>query len=72
VITETPKAAVPVSHQRGRVKVKPNSLLAARAADEYIYVGKDMRRIVTIAAALGVVLIVLWLLLVVLNLSGLY
>jgi hypothetical protein len=72
LITEAPKATSPVSHQRGRVKVKPNSLLAARAAEEYLYVGKDMRRIVTIAAGLGVLLLVLWLLLVVFNLSGLY
>jgi hypothetical protein len=56
----------------GRVKVKPNSLLAARAAEEYIYVGQDLRRIALVAALLFGVMLVLWLLLVVLNLSGLY
>jgi hypothetical protein len=71
-ITEAPKAAGPVSHHRGRVKVKPNSLLAARAAEEYVYVGKDMRRIVAIAAACSALLVLLWVLLVVFNLSGLY
>jgi hypothetical protein len=65
-------AARPVPRMPGRVKVKPNSLLAARAAEEYLYVGQDLRRIVGIAAAMVVLLIVLWLLLVVLNLSGLY
>jgi hypothetical protein len=73
VITDAPaRPTPPISHHRGRVKVKPNSLLAARAAEEYVYVGKDMRRILTIAASLGVLLLVLWVLLVVFNLSGLY
>jgi hypothetical protein len=56
----------------GRAKVKPNSLLAARAAEEYLYIGADLRRIAMVDAGVFGVLIVLWLLLVVLNLSGLY
>jgi hypothetical protein len=79
LITEEPRAAAstsaparPATHYRGRPKVKANSVLAARAAEEYVYVGKDLRRIVTIAVALTGVLLVLWVLLVVLNLSGLY
>lgn len=56
----------------GRVKVKPNSLLAARAETEYVYVGKDLRRIVMVGASLFGVLILLWIVLVVLGLSGLY
>jgi hypothetical protein len=56
----------------GRVKVKPNSLLAARAETEYVYVGKDLRRIVMVGASLFGVLILLWILLVVFGLSGLY
>jgi hypothetical protein len=51
------------SHQR----VKPGSLLAARAATEYVYVAKDMRRIFVVATLLVGVMLVLWLLLVVLK-----
>lgn len=51
------------SHQR----VKPGSLLAARAATEYVYVAKDMRRILVVATVLVSVMLVLWLLLVVLK-----
>ncbi len=60
------------SHQRGHVKVKPGSALAARAAQEYVYVGEDLRHIVIVAAVLFVTLIVLWLLLVVANVFGIY
>ena len=56
----------------GRIKVKPNSLLAARAETEYVYVGRDLRRIVIVGAGMFGTLIVLWILLVVLGLSGLY
>lgn len=55
----TPPA--PTRSHRGRVKVKPDSLLAQRAADEYVYVGKDLRRIVVVAGILFAALIVLWL-----------
>jgi hypothetical protein len=50
-------------HQR----VKAGSLLAARAATEYVYVAKDMRRIFVVAALLVGVMLALWLLLVVLK-----
>ena len=56
----------------GRLKVKPNSLLAARAETEYIYVGQDLRKIAVVAAALFGVLLVLWLLLVIVGLFGIY
>jgi len=56
----------------GRIKVKPNSLLAARSETEYVYVGRDLRRIVMVGAAMFGTLFVLWILLVVLGLSGLY
>ena len=59
-----------VSHQRGHIKVKPNSLLAARAAEEYVYVGEDLRHIAIVAAGLFVALILLWLVLVVANVFG--
>ena len=56
----------------GRVKVKANSLLAAKAATEYVYVGQDLRRIAIVGASLFGVLLLLWVVLVVLGLSGLY
>ena len=56
----------------GRIKVKPNSLLAARAETEYVYVGRDLRRIAIVGAGMFGTLILLWILLVVLGLSGLY
>ncbi len=48
-------------------KVKAGSLLAARAATEYVYVSQDMRRIVLVAGSLVVILFTLWLLVVVLK-----
>jgi hypothetical protein len=60
------------SHQPGRTKVKSNSLLAARAAQEYIYVGQDLRRIAVVAAGLFIALGVLWVLFVTLDPFGLY
>ena len=53
------------SHARHRVKA--GSLLAARAATEYVYVAKDMRRILIVASLLIAVMLVLWLLLVVMR-----
>ncbi len=60
------------SHQRGHVKVKPGSALAARAAQEYVYVGEDLRHILKVAVTLMVVMIALWLIIVVANVFGLY
>jgi hypothetical protein len=62
---------VAAATQRGtRVhhKVKAGSLLATRAATEYLYVGQDLRRILFVAAGLVAVLIALWLVIVVLRL----
>ena len=53
------------THPRHRVKA--GSLLAARAATEYVYVAKDMRRILLVASLLIAVMLVLWLLLVVMR-----
>ena len=53
------------NHPRHRVKA--GSLLAARAATEYVYVAKDMRRILLVASLLVAVMLVLWLLLVVMR-----
>lgn len=50
---------------RGHQRIKAGSLLATRAATEYVYVAKDMRRIFLVALLLSGVMLVLWLLLVV-------
>ncbi|HEY5488947.1 MAG TPA: hypothetical protein VIK00_03835 [Candidatus Limnocylindrales bacterium] len=47
-----------------RTRSRPGSLLAARAATEYVYVAQDMRRIIVVAAALFGTMILLWLLIV--------
>jgi hypothetical protein len=71
VVEERPAAAAAIlessarSHPRARVK--PGSLLAAKAATEYVYVAKDMRRILVVAALLGGVMLLLWVLLVVMR-----
>jgi hypothetical protein len=72
VIEDRPAEAAAVleasarSHPRHRVKA--GSLLAARAATEYVYVAKDMRRILIVAVLLVGIMLVLWLLLVVMRL----
>ncbi|MEO6349022.1 MAG: hypothetical protein ABIP53_00005 [Candidatus Limnocylindrales bacterium] len=48
-------------------KIKAGSVLAARAATEYVYVSQDMRRIVVVASGLVALLFTLWLLLVVMK-----
>jgi hypothetical protein len=71
VVQDRPAAAAAVlesnarSHPRSRSK--PGSLLAAKAATEYLYVAQDMRRILIVAALLGLVMLVLWVLLVVMR-----
>ena len=47
--------------QRTHHKIKAGSLLAARAATEYVYVAQDMRRIIVVAGGLFLFLFVLWL-----------
>lgn len=50
-----------------RQRVKPGSLLAARAETEYVYVVQDLKRITIIGSLLFGVLLALWLLIVVLR-----
>lgn len=50
-----------------RHRPKPGSVLAAKAATEYVYVAQDLRRILVVSAVLFVVLAVLWLVFVVLR-----
>jgi hypothetical protein len=52
--------------------VKPTSALAARAAQEYVYVGEDLRQIAKVGSSMLVVMIVLWLVIVMGNVFGLY
>ena len=62
---ELEKVARATSQRGGRPK--PGSLLAERAASEYVYVAQDMRRILVVAGSLFGVLFLLWLLIVVLK-----
>jgi hypothetical protein len=73
VAPATRTAAQPVrTHHRGHVKVKPTSVLAARAAQEYVYVGEDLRRIARVSIAMLALMVVLWLIIVVANVFGIY
>ncbi|HUG47737.1 MAG TPA: hypothetical protein VMP67_04925 [Candidatus Limnocylindria bacterium] len=62
---EREAARVPRAH--GRPRVKAGSLLAARAAIEYVYVKQDLKRITVLGVLLFATLIALWLLIVVLE-----
>ncbi len=55
------------ARMHSRSRVKPGSMLAAKAATEYVYVAQDMRRILFVAALLAGVMIVLWVMLVVMK-----
>ena len=71
IVEERPAAAAAVleanARNHPRHRVKAGSLLAARAATEYVYVAKDMRRILVVAVLLVVIMLVLWVLLVVMR-----
>jgi hypothetical protein len=53
------------------VRTKPGSLLAVRAAAEYVYVGQDLRRIGLVATLLFGILVALWALLIVMKVIAL-
>jgi len=57
----------PVRSAQHRVRAKPGSVLAARAATEYVYVGQDLRRIAIVSTVLVGLMIAAWLLIVVLQ-----
>ena len=57
-----PRAGTRVHH-----KIKAGSVLAARAATEYVYVSQDMRRILLVASGIIGLLFALWMLVVVLR-----
>ena len=50
-----------------RTRTKTSSLLATRAATEYVYVAQDLRRIVAVALLLFGTMLLLWLLIAVLR-----
>jgi hypothetical protein len=52
---------------QARTRAKPGSLLAARAATEYVYVGQDLRRILVVSAVLLGIMIAAWLAIAVLR-----
>jgi hypothetical protein len=58
-------AAVRRTPTRIHHKIKAGSILAARAATEYVYVAQDLRRITAVSIGLIALLFVLWLLIVV-------
>jgi hypothetical protein len=73
VAPATAQTSQPVrSHQRGHVKVKPTSALAARAAQEYVYVGEDLRHIAKVGITMLVLMVVLWLIIVGANIFHIY
>lgn len=65
--SETSAAARGSRAGRAHHRVKAGSLLAARAATEYVYVAQDLKRITVVGTLLVGALIVLWLLIVVLR-----
>jgi hypothetical protein len=71
IVEDRPATAAAVlessARQHPRNRLKPGSLLAAKAATEYVYVAKDMRRILLVASLLVGVMLVLWVLLVVMR-----
>jgi len=71
VVEDRPSDAAAIlaanARMHSRSRVKPGSMLAAKAATEYVYVAKDMRRILFVAALLVAVMLVLWVMLVVMK-----
>lgn len=57
------------SQPRG-ARARPNTLLATRAAEEYIYVAQDLRRIALVAVLLFGILFGLWIAIEALGLFG--
>lgn len=64
---DTPATTRSTRAGRAHHRVKAGSLLATRAATEYVYVAQDLKRISVVGALIVGALIVLWLLIVVLR-----
>ena len=63
-------AQQPVANTMRGSRVRPNSLLAARGAEEYVYVAQDLRRIAVVAVLLFGLLIAAWVALEALGIPG--
>lgn len=72
LITSGAAAGAPARTTHHRARAKPGSVLAERAATEYVYVAQDLRRITVVAALLIGILVLLWVILVVMGVSPLY
>ena len=59
---EAPEPRSAPSRPQARANGKPSGLLAQRAANEYVYVAQDLRRIGTFAGAVAVIMALVWLL----------
>lgn len=73
IVEEHPAAIVERDPERiartsARQRIKAGSVLAAKAATEYVYVAQDLRRIVILSAIMFAVLAVLWVVFVLLRL----
>jgi hypothetical protein len=64
------EATQPVANVMRGSRVRPNSLLAARGAEEYVYVAQDLRRIAVVAVLLFGLLFSAWIVLELLGIPG--
>ncbi len=58
--TPAPRAAT--SRPQARTANRPSTLLAQKAAVEYVYVAQDLRRIGTFAGGVAILMVLVWLL----------
>ncbi|MBA3851966.1 MAG: hypothetical protein H0X59_06330 [Chloroflexi bacterium] len=72
LVTAGAGTAPPTRTIHHRARAKPGSVLAERAATEYVYVAQDLRRIAFVAVTLIGILLLLWIVLVVMGASPLY
>jgi hypothetical protein len=61
-VDEAPRPMTSRAAAASRSGAKVSGLLAAKAANEYVYVERDLRRISMFAAGIGAAMLVLWLL----------
>jgi hypothetical protein len=61
-VDDAPRTAPSRPQAAQRTGAKASSLLAAKAANEYVYVERDLRRISMFAAGIVAAMVVLWLL----------
>jgi hypothetical protein len=61
-VAPAPEPRSAPTRPQARANGKPSGLLAQRAANEYVYVAQDLRRIGTFAGAVAVIMALVWLL----------